>query len=219
MSNESGSADFEQILGRHMTFAMSRRSRTAIDRRIRAAIVAEARRRPTSVRSAHKVSLRGVLVGVGLTALLLAGTVTAGGTLLSRLVWGAPLLEDVWARSTDIGRSVSDRGYTVALVKAAAEVDRVWVALSVASDSGTGADIWDMRITDANGVVMAGGTGVGSGIVRGVSASLFGFQVPKGVTPRGPYLFEVTKLDVGGRALAGSWVIRFDVPLTAASKR
>ncbi len=124
-------------------------------------------------------------VGVA-AAVLLAGTVAAGGTLFNQLIRGAPLLEDVWGRATKIGQSTTDAGYTIVLERAAADSERVWVALSVTAEPRTGADVGRMRVTDANGVVMDGGTGVGTGEVRGVSASLFGFKVPDRITPTVP---------------------------------
>ncbi len=138
--------------------------------------------------------------------------------LFNQLISGAPLLENVWDRATDVGLSVTDAGYTVTLEKAAVDSDRVWVALSVTSESGS-ASIWDMRVTDAAGVAFTGGTGAGTGEVGGQSATLFGFQVPDGVTPTGPFVLEVTALgdDAAGEAgqsIAGTWRFSFDASLT-----
>jgi hypothetical protein len=144
-------------------------------------------------------------------AIVLAGTAVAGGTLFDRLVGGAPMLENVWDRATDVGQSVTDAGYTVTLERAAVDPDRLWVGVSVASAEGT-ADIWDMNVTDANDVMLTGGTGVGTGDVNGTAAVLFGFQVPDGVSLKGPFTLDVTALEVAGEKTPGSWKFTFDVP-------
>ena len=45
-------------------------------------------------------------------------------------------------------------------------------------------------------------------------AILFGFQVPQGVTPTGPFVLDVTALDVNGVKTPGTWRFTFDAPLT-----
>jgi hypothetical protein len=156
------------------------------------------------------------LVGVAV-AVLLTGTVAAGGTLFNQLIRGAPLLEDVWDRSTEIGQSRTDRGYTIVLERAAADPERVWVALSVTAASGAYADTGRMRVIDANGVVMDGGIGVGDADARGVTATLFGFKVPDGITPHGPFILEVTSVMTAPFEMTrGEWTFTFDVPLGQA---
>jgi hypothetical protein len=134
------------------------------------------------------------------------------------LIAGAPLLENVWARAKVIQESSTNARYTVVLERAAADRDRVWVALSVKAESGpAAAALGRMRVTDANGVVMDGGTGLGSGVVHGMTASLFGFKVPPGITPRGPFTLEITSvMTPSTREVAGRWAFTFDVPLTRA---
>jgi hypothetical protein len=216
MTPDTTNADVEAALRRTFSVSIPVESRGAIDHRVQAAVAA----RPTNVRARRfRRPGRRVLVGIAAAALL-TGTVAAGGTLFGQLIAGAPLLEDVWARATVIRQSATDAGYTIVLERAAADRDRVWVAVSVESDSGASADVARMRVTDASGVVMEGGTGAGSGDVRGVSATLFGFTVPDGVTPRGPFILDVTGVLVDQeREVAGHWVFNFDVPLTPALSR
>ncbi len=206
----------EEILRATFTFDLSPDTRRSIDRRVEAAVASDRHYRPAGAprRRLLKLTPR-MLGGLAVATLLLATTAVAGGTLLSRLTDGAPLLENVWDRATDVGKSVTDAGYTVTLEKAAVDRDRVWVALVVTSEAG-GADIWDMRVTDANGIVLTGGTGAGTGDVRGESATLFGFKVPDGVTPAGPFVLEVTALEVNGEKTPGAWTFTFDAPLTPA---
>jgi hypothetical protein len=212
MTPDTTNADLDAALRWAFSVSIPRESRGAIDRRVQAAVAA----RPTNLRAARfRRPGRRILVGVA-AAVLLTGTVAAAGTLFERMTAGAPLLEDVWARATVIRQSATDAGYTMVLERAAADPDRVWVAVTVKAASGAGADVARMRVTDGNGVVMEGGTGVGSGVVRGVSADLFGFRVPNGVTPVGPFTLEVTSVMKADGELPGHWVFTFDVPLTPA---
>lgn len=205
----------DAALERALSFDLSPDRRRAIGRRVEAAVASERRYLPggSARRRLFTLTPR-MLAGVGAAMLLLAATAVAGGTLFSQLITGAPLLENVWDRATDVGQSVTDGGYTVTLEKVAVDSDRVWVALALSSDAG-GADIWDMRVTDANGVVFSGGTGAGGG-VGGERATLFGFQVPDGVTPTGPFVLDVTALDVAGVKTPGTWQFTFDAKLTPA---
>ncbi len=98
----------------------------------------------------------------------------------------------------------------------------VW-SLTLAFQDGN-ASIWDMRVTDAAGVAFTGGTGARTGEVGGQSATLFGFQVPDGVTPTGPFVLEVTALgdDATGEAgerIAGTWRFTFDASQTPSWSR
>lgn len=219
MTTDAHGPKVEETLQRALSFDLSRDARRSIDRRVEAAVASERRYRPAGARGRRRLVLAPRMFG-GLAAatLLLAATAVGGGTLFGRLITGAPLLENVWDRATDVGQSVTDAGFTVTLEKAAVDGDRVWVALAVSSDAG-GADIWDMRVTDANGVALSGGTGAGTGDVRGQSATLFGFRVADGVTPTGPFVLEVTALDVKGEKTAGTWRFTFDAPLTPSSSQ
>jgi hypothetical protein len=214
MTTDNIDRDVEATLARHFVFDLPNDTRRSIDRRVHAAISSEGRysRRPAGPRLRFGLTPR-LLAGLGVAAIVLAGTAIAGGTLFDRLVGGAPMLENVWERATDISLSATDAGYTVTLEKAALDQERVWVAVSVTSDEGA-ADIWEMHLTDASGVVLSGGTGVGTGDVDGTTASLFGFRIPDGVMVSGPFTLEVTALDVAGQEVPGSWLFTFDPPLT-----
>ena len=120
----------EEILRATFTFDLSPDTRRSIDRRVEAAVASDRHYRPAGAprRRLLKLTPR-MLGGLAVATLLLATTAVAGGTLLSRLTDGAPLLENVWDRATDVGKSVTDAGYTVTLEKAAVDRDRVWVAL------------------------------------------------------------------------------------------
>lgn len=214
MTTDNKSRDIEAALARHLDFDLPIGIRRSIDRRVQAAIAVDGRHHPRAARQRRRFAFTPrLLAGLGVAAIVLAGTAVAGGTLFDRLVGGAPVLENVWERATDISLSVTDAGYTVTLEKAALDQERVWVAVSVTSDAGA-ADIWEMHVTDANGVVLSGGTGVGTGDVDGMTASLFGFRIPDGVTVNGPFTLEVTALDVAGQETPGSWLFTFDTPLT-----
>lgn len=209
MTPDTTGSDVETALGRSFSIPVPVRSRKVIDRRVELAIASEAERRTGRGRERRLPwPARRLLVGIA-AAVLLTGTVAAGGTLFSRLIAGAPLLENVWDRATEIGQSTTDSGYTITLERAAADPDRVWVAL-------TGADPGRMRVIDANGVVMDGGTGAGATDVRGVSATLFGFLVPNGIVPHGPFTLEVTSVMTPGGETPGLWTFTFDVALTPA---
>jgi hypothetical protein len=217
MTPDMMGSDVEGVLMRTFSYHVPAGSREVVDRRVEAAIasyVARGRREEHGTR--FRTPARRVLIGL-VAALLVAGGVAAGGTLFNSLTAGAPLLENVWARAKVIGQSATNAGYTVVLERAAVDPGRVWVAVSVTAKSGPGADLGRMHVTDANGVVMDGGTGVGSGVVHGVAASLFGFKVPVGVTPQGPFTFEVTSvMTASSQEVAGQWVFTFDVPVTPA---
>jgi hypothetical protein len=140
-----------------------------------------------------------------------AGTVAASATVLDRLAANAPLLTDVWAKSTVVHEAATDAGYTITLERAAIDQGRVWVALSVAANTGTNGSPDRMQLTDANGIVYTGGVGA-LGEVKGQSATIFGFKVPEGTTPAGPYILEVTSLSLAAGERPGSWTFTFDVP-------
>lgn len=217
MTNDTIDFDLEAALGRSFAIPVPVRSRAVIDHRVNAAIASATVRRTGWIpgRGSSRPARR-LLVGVA-AAVLLTGTVAAGGTLFSQLIGGAPLLENVWERATDIGQSATDAGYTIVLERAAADRERVWVALSLAAASGIAANPERMRIIDANGVVMDGGVGAGRADVRGVTAWLFGFRVPDGITPHGPFTLEVTSVTTtSGATTPGHWTFKFDVPLTSA---
>jgi hypothetical protein len=217
MTPDTTRLDLEGALGRTFFIPIPVRSRDVIDRRVEVAIAAETARRTRRIRDrVPLLPARRLLVGIA-AAVLLAGSVAAGGTLFSRLIAGAPLLEDVWDRATEIEQSTTDAGYTIVLERAAADPERVWVAVSVTAESGIGADIGRMRITDANGMVLDGWTGAGTGDVRGVSASLFGFKVPGGITLHSPFTLNVTSLTTPAGETTGHWSFTFDVPLTPAA--
>jgi hypothetical protein len=212
MTTDITNRDVESTLARHFVFDLPAGTRRSIDRRVAAAITVDSRYLPRAARQRRRFAFTPrLLAGLGVAAIVLAGTALAGGTLFDRLVGGAPMLENVWDRATEVGQSVTDAGYTVTLERAAVDADRVWVGVSVASAEGT-ADIWDMRMIDANDIVLTGGTGVGTGDVNGTTASLFGFQVPDGVTVEGPFTLEVTALEVAGVQTPGTWQFTFDVP-------
>ena len=212
MTTDTNNRDVEGALARRLAFDLPKTTRRSIDERVQAAIAVDGRFLPRAVPQRRRFALTPrLLAGLGVAVIVLAGTALAGGTLFDRLVGGAPMLESVWDRATDVGQSVTDAGYTVTLERAAVDPDRLWVGVSVASAEGT-ADIWDMNLTDANDVMLTGGTGVGTGDVNGTAAVLFGFQIPGGVTLEGPFTLEVTALDVAGVKTPGTWHFSFDVP-------
>jgi hypothetical protein len=209
--------DFEAALGRSLSLVVPASSRASIDGRVNLAMAAEATRRARPQRRAV-MRPRRVLVGIAATDLL-TGTVAAGGTLLSRLTTHAPLLQSMWERSTEIGQSVTDSGYTIVLERATADPERIWVAMTVAAASGTGAELGRMQVVDANGVVYDGGTGAGAEDVKGTTAMIFGFKVPDGATPLGPFTLEVTSVITATGETPGHWSFAFDVPLTPATSQ
>lgn len=209
----------EPSLARGLSFDLTADTRRSIDTRVKAAVAAERRYRPkASARRRLLTVTPRMFAGLAAAMVLLTTTAVAGGTIFSRLIDGAPLVENVWDRATDVGQSVTNAGYTVTLEKVAVDPDRVWVAVAISSDDGS-ADVWEMRVVDANGVVYGGGTGAGTGDVRGESALLFGFKVPDGVTPAGPFALEIGALDVGGEKTWGTWRFTFAAPLTPAWSR
>ncbi len=218
MTPETTDPQFDATLARSFAIAVPAQSRIVIDGRLQAAIASEAERR--LVRgprfwSASR-SARRLLIGLG-AVVLLTGSVAAGGTLFAQLIGGAPLLEDVWDRATVIGLSTTDSGYTIVLERAAVDPERVWVALTVTTASEPGADPAGLRVIDANGVVMDGGTGAGRQAGGGVSATLFGFRVPTGIVPRGPFILEVRSvMTAEDEQQRGDWTFEFDVPLSPA---
>lgn len=127
-------------------------------------------------------------------------------------------MENVWDRATAIGQSSTDAGYTIHLERAAADQEHIWVIASVASASGAEASLGRLRVVDATGAVIKGGTCAGTGVVQGVSAELCGLTVPDGITPRGPFTLEVTSVTTAAAEteVSGQWTFTFDVPLTAA---
>lgn len=215
MTTDARDRKVEHALQDAFSFGLSDETRGSIDCRVEAAVGADRRQRHATPRRRLARLTPRVFGGLVAAMLLLAAGAVAGDTLFSQLIAGAPLLENVWDRATEVGESVTDAGYKVTLEKVAVDPDRVWVALAVGSDSG-GADIWDMRVTDANGVVLSGGTGAGVGDIGGERATLFGFRVPEGVTPTGPFVLEVTALEVAGAKTPGTWRFTFDAPLTPA---
>lgn len=217
MTHNTADSDLEAALGQSFSIAVPVRSRETIDQRVEVAIASESARRARRGRG-FSMRPRRLLVGVA-AAVLLTGTVAAGGTLLSQLTTHAPLLQSMWERSTEIGQSTTDAGYTIVLERAAADSERVWVAVTVAAASGTGADLGRMQVIDANGVVLDGGTGAGTGDVKGVTAMIFGFKVPNGIVPHGPFTLEVTSVTTTAGETQGHWALTFEVPLTPASSR
>lgn len=219
MTTDSNEVAVEAVLARTLSFDLAADTRRAIDARVDAAVAADRRYRPhSSARRRVLTVTPRMIAGLAAAMVLLAATAVAGGTIFSRLIDGAPLLENVWDRATDVGQSVTDAGYTVTLEKVAVDPDRVWVAVAISSEQGS-ADVWEMRVVDANGVAYTGGTGAGTGDVRGQSALLFGFKVPDGITPAGPFVLEIAALDVGGEKTSGTWRFTFAAPLTPAWSR
>lgn len=219
MTHDTADSEIEAALGRSLSFAVPVRSRNAIERRVEAAISSESARRERQVGGRGlSMPARRILLGVA-AAVLMTGTVAAGGTILSQLVGGAPLLEDMWDRSTEIGQSTTDAGYTIVLERAAADSERIWVAVTVASESGSEADLGRMQVIDANGVVFDGGTGAGATDLNGVSAMIFGFKVPNAITPHGPFTLEVTSVTTMAGETPGQWAFTFEVPLMPAASR
>lgn len=215
MTLDTTGSHLDEVLERTFSVQVPSGARAVIGRRVDVAIAAETARRDRTIRGRGLATpVRRLLIGLA-AAFLLSGTVAAGGTLFSQLIGGAPLLEDVWDRSTEISRSTTDAGYMVSLERAAADADRVWVAISVTAASGTEADVGRMRISDANGMILEAGTG-GAIASRGVTASLFGFQVPDGLTPEGPFRLEVTSVISASGETQGQWAFTFDAPLTSA---
>jgi hypothetical protein len=219
MTTDNIDRDVEATLARHFVFDVPSDARRSIDRRVQAALSAEERYRARAASPRRRFALTPrLLAGLGVAAILLASTALAGGTLFDRLVAGAPILEQrAWQDATDISLSVTDRGYTVTLEWA--HIDReplldqehLWVAVSVIADQGA-ADIWEMHVTDANGVALSGHVGLGTGDIGGTTASLYAFIIPEGIAISGPFTLEVTALEVAGEKTPGTWHFTFDVP-------
>lgn len=203
-------ADVETIVTGSLDFPMSTRARSIADQHLSRVITAESARGGRVRRWSFLNSTRAVLIG-GVAAALLAGSVAASGGLFDTLITGSPVLEDVWLNGHDIDASVTDSGYTIVLEKAAVDSERVWVALTLV-ESPAGADLGQLQVTDANGVVLTGGTGAGTGAVAGQSAMIFGFSIPEGTTLQGPYTLEVTSVTAGDAPVAGDWTFTFDLP-------
>jgi hypothetical protein len=206
----------EGALGRSFSISVPTRSRDAIDRRVEAAISREAARRTSRVRGFRVQMPARVLVGV-VAAVLITGSVMAGGTIFSQLISGAPLMENVWDRASEIGQTRTDVGYTILLERAAVDRGHVWVIVSVTAASAPVASIGRLRVIDAHGVVISGGTCAGTGDLQGVSATLCGLRVPDGITPQGPFTLEVTSVTTAAGEIEtpGNWTFAFNVPLTA----
>lgn len=210
MKPETTIADVDSMLKGSLDFPMSTRARSIADQHVSRVIAGESARRGSVRPWSFLNRTRGVLIG-GIAAALLAGSVAASGGLFDTLITGSPDLEDVWLNGHDIGASVTDAGYTIVLEKAAVDSERVWVALTLV-ESPAGADLGQMQVTDANGVVLTGGTGAGTGAVAGQSATIFGFSIPEGTTPQGPYTLEVKSVTAGDALVPGDWTFTFDLP-------
>jgi hypothetical protein len=217
MTLDTSDSNFEAALGRSFSIPVPLGSRDVIDRRVEVAIASETARRASRIRGRRFPMPARLLLGGVAAAALLTGTVVAGGTIFSQLIGGAPLMENVWDRATEINQSRTDAGYTIHLERAAADREHVWVIASVTAASGAASDIGRMRVIDANGVVIRPGTCAGTGDVRGASAVLCGCNVPAGITPRGPFTLEVTSVTTaaGETETPGHWTFTFDVPLTS----
>jgi hypothetical protein len=217
MAHDSIVLDLEGALSRSFAGAMPAERRAVVDRRISKAVSTTPYRRSGGDRTSRAgswrhVSLRRMALIGAAVVVLGAGTVAAAGTLFERLTANAPLLTDIWAQSTVVHEAATDAGYTITLERAAIDQGRVWVALSVAAKSGTNGSPDRMQLTDANGAVYTGGVGA-LGEVNGQSATIFGFKVPAGSTPAGPYVLEVTSLSLAAGEQSGSWTFTFNVPL------
>jgi hypothetical protein len=214
MMHDTTSSHLEGALERGFSIPVPTGSRAVIDRRVEAAITREVARRSGRSRGFRLPMPTRLLIGVAAAALI-AGTVVGGGTIFSRLIGGAPLMENVWDRATVIGQSRTDAGYTILFERAAADREHIWVIVSVTAASAPAADIGRLRVIDAHGVVIKGGTCAGTGDVRGASATLCGLHVPDGITPQGPFTLEVTSVTTAAGETLGHWTFTFDVPLTA----
>jgi hypothetical protein len=216
MMHDTSGSDLEAALERSFSIRVPVRRRDFIDRRFEAVIADEMARRTNRIRGFRSRMPARLLVGIA-AAVLITGTVVGGGTIFGRLIGGAPLMENVWDRATEIGQSKTDAGYTIHLERAAADRMHVWVIVSVTGASGAEAALGRLRVIDANGVVIEGGTCAGTGDVQGASAELCGLHVPDGMTPRGPFTLEVTSVTTAAGEIEtlGQWTFTFDVPLTA----
>lgn len=209
MKTDDPTIDLDNVLEGSFAFPMSARSRTITDQHVQHAVAVESARRRTPSRRSFLTRSRGLLVGAAAAALVV-GTVTASGTLFDTLIQGAPTLESAWANAEEIGQSASDSGVTIVLERAGVDQERLWVALTVADETKDATEIGSMKVTDANGVVMAAGTGAGTGEVAGTSASLFGFHIPDGISPERPFRLEVSSVTTPSGVADGDWTFTFD---------
>lgn len=210
MKTDNPTIDLDKVLEGRFAFPMSARGRAITDQHVQHAIAVESARRRSPSRRSFLTRARGLLVGAAAAALVV-GTVAASGTLFDTLIQGAPTLESAWANAEEIGKSTSDSGVTIVLERAGVVQERLWVALTVADETNSATDIGSMKVTDANGVVMAGGTGAGTGDVAGTSASLFGFHIPDGISPEGPFRLEVSSVTTQAGVTDGDWTFTFDM--------
>jgi hypothetical protein len=216
MAHDSIVLDLEGALSRSFSGAMPAERRAVVDRRISTAVSTTPYRHGGGNRlsldgASRRVSLRRMALIGAAVVIFGAGTVAAAGTLFERLTANAPLLTDIWAQSTVVHEAATDVGYTITLERAVVDQGRIWVALSVAAKTGTNGSPDRMQLTDANGAVYTGGVGA-IGEVKGQSATIFGFKVPQGAVPAGPYVLEVTSLSLSAGQQSGSWTFTFDVP-------
>lgn len=220
MAHDSIVFDLEGALSRSFSATMPAERRAVVDRRVSKAVSTTPYRHRGGNRLSrggawrHRSLRRMALIGAAVV-ILGAGTVAAAGTLFDRLTANAPLLTDVWARSTVVHQAATDAGYAITLERAAVDRDRIWVALSVATKAGANGSPDQMELIDANGAVYSGGVGA-LGEVKGQSATIFGFKVPAGTKPVGPYVLRVTSLSLATGEQSGSWTFNFDVLNTAS---
>lgn len=209
MRHETTLSDLVSSLERSFDFPMSNARRVA-DQYVSHAIAAESARRRRSPRWFVLTRSRGVLVGT-LAAVTVAGSVAAFGGLFDSLIAGSPVLTAAWQDAHEVNESASDAGYTFVLEKAAIDSKRLWVAVTL-SNAPAPADPGEMQVTDANGVVLTGGTGAGTGDVAGESATIFGFAIPEGSELHGPLTLEIKSLTGPDGLVPGLWTFTFDVP-------
>ncbi len=214
MERDIPALDLEVALERAFAAAMPEDRRAYVDRRVVTAL-ANVHRRPSRRLFGvdRRPPLRRLLLAGAIFVALAAATVTAAGSLFGSLTAEAPLLRDVWERATPIGRSATDAGHTITLERAAVDRDRIWIAVSVTGNTGESAAPGRMHLVDAKGTTFTGRTGAGDAMA-GTSAEIFGFGVPPGAEPAGPYTLIVTSVTPisGERERLGRWVIDFDVP-------
>lgn len=211
MKTSHPTAEVDNVLEDAFAFTMSARSRAITDQHVHRAIAVESARRSSPSGRTFLTRSRGLLVGVAAAALVV-GTVAASGTLFDTLIDGAPTLESAWANAEEIGQSASDAGVTIVLERAGFDSERLWIALTVTDEMSSATDIGSMRVTDANGVIMADGTGAGTGDTAGISGSLFGFDVPDGISLEGPITLEVSSVTTPAGLTTGAWAFTFDMP-------
>ena len=209
MKPETAMSDLVNSLERSFDFPMSNARRVA-DQYVSHAIATESARRRRSPRWFVLTRSRGVLVGM-LAAVTVAGSVAASGGLFDNLIAGSPVLTDAWQDAHDVNESASDVGYTIVLEKAAIDSERLWVALTL-SGAPALADLGEMQVTDANGVVLTAGTGAGTGDVAGESATIFGFAIPDDSELHGPFTLEVKNVFGPDGLVPGRWAFTFDLP-------